>query len=264
MLKSNTNPSPTAERPWFSHWFQQDYYDYVYNHRSVDEAKIAVRLLFNLIGEYNNLNLGKISCLDIGCGNGRHLIYLGKELKNIIGLDLSLRQLGNARTQIEHNTLPLVNADMRSLPFSNESFALITNFFTSFGYFQSDSEHQATLSNWSEKLLDEGLLFIDLFNKNHVIDSFNPLTISENGSYSITQERSLSIGNKRIEKRIIISKDGIDKIFNESVRIFSLEELSTMLKLAGLKIVDIKGSYSGEVYRDNSERLIILAKKCKK
>lgn len=262
MLELKKNFNIEDKKPWFSKWFNEDHYDHVYKHRSEDEARLAVDLFIKMISSH--LEPESIEfCLDIGCGNGRHLKYMSQSFPNLLGLDLSIRQLKNAKKLNVGRELTLANADMRHLPLTQGSLNVITNIFTSFGYFVNDEEHQETLKDWSNALVDNGVLLIDIFNRTHILKSLNPLSHSQSGDYSISQERSLSRNNKRVEKVITIYRNGDKKVYNESVRIFSLEELSTMLEIAGLNIVEIKGSYHGDPYCADSERLIILAKKFK-
>jgi actin-like ATPase involved in cell morphogenesis len=57
---------------------------------------------------------------------------------------------------------------MRELPFAEESFDLVVNLFTSFGYFDDDSEHVQVLSCVSEAMKHGGTLVIDYLNAGQV------------------------------------------------------------------------------------------------
>jgi len=128
-------------------------------------------------------------------------------------------------------------------------------------YDLSESEHQKTLNNWSKSLQENGLIFIDLLNRNYILNGLQPYTGSRFKGYTIEQHRKVSTDTKRVEKLILIDSGSEKRSFKESVRLFSLEELTTMLLLAGLRIIEIKGCYLGSDYTNTSERLIILAQK---
>ncbi len=57
--------------------------------------------------------------LDLGCGTGRHLVYLASRGHRPLGLDLSPHMLAEARANLRATgcRLPLVRADLECLPF---------------------------------------------------------------------------------------------------------------------------------------------------
>ena len=68
-----------------------------------------------------------LNVLEIGCGPGAELRYLGHEGHRAIGLDLSSIALGQARMRLdeEHTSASLVRGDAVVLPFSNERFDVV-------------------------------------------------------------------------------------------------------------------------------------------
>jgi SAM-dependent methyltransferase len=63
--------------------------------------------------------------LDLGCGNGRHVLALARQGFQPVGLDISSTGLALTRAWLQEECLPgaLVNADARrALPFATESF----------------------------------------------------------------------------------------------------------------------------------------------
>ncbi len=265
MLEFNKKHETALQKPWFQSWFDESVYDIIYSHRGANEAIQVVKLLEGLCQAYGD-NISTSQVLDIGCGNCRHLPSLKSISNNIIGLDLSQRQLNNGAKFLKTLDLDTANrilrADMRQLPLKPDSLGLITNFFTSFGYFSNDADHQATLVDWSKTLKKNGLLFLDLFNKKHVITNLVPHSIKHVDGYKITQTRTISKDNKRIEKTVDIYSEDENKSFQESVRLFTLDEISEMLINANFKILETRGSYLGDTFSSSSERLIILAQKC--
>ena len=73
--------------------------------------------------------------LDLACGTGRHTEALRGRGFRALGVDLSLTLLAR------RPGLPRVGGDMRRLPFAGGSFDWVLNFFTSFGYFESEREN---------------------------------------------------------------------------------------------------------------------------
>ena len=70
--------------------------------------------------------------LDLACGTGRHLIPLGKEGYDIIGLDISRNLLRIAKSR--WSGAQVVRGDMRFLPFKPEAFSAAVSMDTSVGY----------------------------------------------------------------------------------------------------------------------------------
>ncbi len=65
---------------------------------------------------------------DLGCGPGQIAAYLHGIGRNVIGVDLADEMLAEAR--LLHPDIPFVQADMRSLPFADESLAGIVAFYS--------------------------------------------------------------------------------------------------------------------------------------
>ncbi|MGI8552507.1 MAG: class I SAM-dependent methyltransferase [Dehalococcoidia bacterium] len=62
--------------------------------------------------------------LDLGCGRGRHLVWLAREGLEAWGTDSSPIGVQGSRLWLEHESLPacVALADMRSLPFATAAF----------------------------------------------------------------------------------------------------------------------------------------------
>jgi len=69
--------------------------------------------------------------LDLGCGAGRHLVYLSSEGYETYGVDLSINGLMFSREWLAKQGYPtrLAMADMTSLPYSNSSFDMIISMY---------------------------------------------------------------------------------------------------------------------------------------
>lgn len=65
-----------------------------------------------------------VKILDLGCGSGRHLVYLARQGFSVYGLDSSATGLGYAQKWLEAEGLSaeLVQQDMTCLPYPDEYF----------------------------------------------------------------------------------------------------------------------------------------------
>jgi len=100
--------------------------------------------------------------LDLGCGNGRHLVYFGKSGYQVFGSDLSGWGLQAASTWLIQEKIPsrLALADMQYLPFADGSFDAIISFKVIQHNLAADI--QATFREIERVLCSDGLLVMDL------------------------------------------------------------------------------------------------------
>lgn len=67
---------------------------------------------------------GRKKVLDLGCGFGRHLIYLAEEGFEVTGIDISQEAVKMTKERLKEKDLEAkaVQGDMANIPFSNEEF----------------------------------------------------------------------------------------------------------------------------------------------
>ena len=240
--------SGSQEADWFEQWFGEDYL-HIYQHRDEQEAEHAIELIAsNLAGHEIN------SVLDLGCGAGRHTKALFERWWTV-GLDLSMALLRVAR--MESPDAPYVRADMRELPFADESFDLVVNLFTSFGYFEEDAEHARVLACVCAATRRGGTFVIDFLNAGQVRRELVPYDERVENGITIEQRRAISIDDRFVEKRIRLRERG--KEYIERVRLLSAADLERMLTAAGFDVSKRFGDYSGVGWSENSPRTILFA-----
>ena len=250
--------SPSAgdrvdDSPWYQRWFGEEYLQ-LYPHRDEAEANEAVGLLVDEC----SLVPGD-SVLDLACGAGRHLRSLRERGLCPIGLDLSLSLLLNAKgTNLKE---ALVRADMRVLPFAPDHFAVVTSFFTSFGYFRCDDDGRVLLEI-RRVLRDGGYLLLDFLNSRRVRETLSPRDESEINGRQVVQERRLVDGGRAVEKTIRIAGEGgrEPEVFHERVRLYSATELRSLLTSCRLTPERWFGDYAGGPLTESAPRVIALAR----
>src|SRR5436305_180109 len=128
---------------WYHEWFGEEYLE-LYSHRDEREAQQQVAFVQSQFGGVG----GRV--LDLACGRGRHMSELAARGYSAIGCDLSFTLLRTGRA--DYGPMPVARADMRSLPFRNDAFAALVNFFTSFGYFATEDENMQVVREMSRVL----------------------------------------------------------------------------------------------------------------
>lgn len=253
-----------AEREdWFRRAFDDQYAD-LYAHRNLIEAARAVRLL------HRELQLKpEMTVLDLCCGPGRHLHFLGRGVKKAVGLDLSAALLRRAalhwRADGEDSgrRAMLVRADMRRLPLADATFDRVVNLFTSYGYFIGDADNRFVLEEIARVLRAGGMLAIDHINRKALLANIVPF--SERlmpGKRRLVERRRWDHPTQRIIKDIELTEaEGSIRRWHESVRVYEPDELDSMLRAAGLEPITRFGDYDGSPWTATSPRLLIVARK---
>ena len=237
---------------WFKNWFNSKYYHILYKNRDEQEAVFFLNKIINHI----KLKKGKV--LDVACGKGRHAKYLNKIGLNVVGIDLSKNSIYFAK-KYENEKLKFYVHDMRNV-FKENEYNLVTNLFTSVGYFEDHKDEQKAINSMAKNLKKEGMLLIDFMNVKKVINSLIPSEkkIIDDINFNIKR----SFNENYIIKDIEIIDKEINLKFQEKVRTLTLIDFSKMLEKANLKIIDLFGDYSLSDFNAlHSDRLIILAMK---
>ena len=241
---------------WFVSWFESEEYLNVYKHRDEKEAR---QLVESIISITNIKNKSKI--LDLACGAGRHSIEFAKKGFLLTAVDLSENLLNNAKGNAINAevSIDFIRADIRDFCIDNK-FDLALNLFTSFGYFESDEENFKVFKTAYNHLNKNGFFVFDYFNKKHLEENLIPNSSLRIEGGEIIQKRRIE--NGRVIKNIIIKKNGYEKHFKESVKIYSLDEIKSILEMTKFKVKDIYGSFDKSKFDENiSDRIIILAEK---
>ena len=234
-------------KDWYEEWFGEEYLA-LYPHRDDEEA----REVASLIASRFDVPAGA-PALDLACGSGRHQRALAERWWTV-GLDLSRLLLHVARS--EDPDAALVRADMRQLPFAGGSFSLVTNLFTSFGYFRDDTQHMRVVAEVARVTRTGGWFVLDYLNAPQVRESLIAFDRRTQGSRVIEQTREISVDGRFVRKTITVSDE--DREFVERVRLFEPDELRTMLERNGFDVVEILGAYDGRPLDNESPRAIVI------
>lgn len=238
---------------WFKYWFNTSYYHLLYGKRDYTEANAFIDRLVSHLGIDQNATV-----LDLACGKGRHALALKKSFKEVIGTDISENSILEARK----NKLPglkFYTHDMR-MPFYSNYFDLITNLFTSYGYFEKDSDNYRAIRNVNISLKSGGVFVMDFLNANKV--EANLVAKESKTIEGITFNIEREFDGTFIKKHIKFSDKGEDFHFTERVQGIMMNDFEKYFESANLTILETFGSYKLEPFNEmESDRLIIIAKK---
>ncbi len=186
--------------------------------------------------------------LDLCCGQGRHVLEMARQgYWNVHGLDRSHYLVNRAKNVAKKEGLHVSfkEGDARKLPFPTDYFDVVTILGNSFGYFETKEDDIRVLEEIRRIMKPGGKLLIDITDGDHMRATYEPRSwewIDKN--YFVCRERSLSSDNERLISREVIThvKQGViaDQFYAE--RLYSLDELYSLLKMNGFNNVDQKYS----------------------
>lgn len=239
---------------WFDKWFDSPYYHILYKHRDYEEAKDFLDTLINFFKIKPNHKV-----LDLACGKGRHSIYLNEKGFDVTGVDLSAQNIAHAR-QFENDRLKFDIHDMREV-YAQEEFDFVLNMFTSFGYFENESENEKAICAAAESLKPGGFLLIDFLNPYRVINNLVSEEKKTVEGVEFDINRSLS-DDGYIIKNIHFSDKGEEFNFQERVKAIRRIEFLDYFRKANLRVLKTFGDYDLNPYEpEQSARMIFVTQK---
>ncbi|WP_298512687.1 bifunctional 2-polyprenyl-6-hydroxyphenol methylase/3-demethylubiquinol 3-O-methyltransferase UbiG [uncultured Kordia sp.] len=241
----------TENTTWYASWFDTPYYHILYKDRGYDEAEAFMKHLVEF------LNLPEDgTILDLACGKGRHSVFLNTMGYNVTGVDLSPNSIAHA-SEFANETLRFEVHDMCK-PYPQQ-FDAVFNLFTSFGYFEHESDNLRTIKSIKAELNEHGFGVIDFLNADFIIENLVENEIKEVDGIIFRLHRYVEDGF--IYKDIRFEADGRDHHYTEKVKALSLKDFESYFTAADINLLAIFGDYSlGKFNKKTSTRLIMIFK----
>ena len=245
-----------AVKAWYKDWFNSHYYHLLYNNRDEDEAQVFLDRLIIYLQPLPNARM-----LDVACGKGRHSKALAEMGFDITGIDLSQSSIREAKVD-ETENLHFYEHDMR-LPFWINYFDFAFNFFTSFGYFKTEREHNNAIRTIAQSLRKDGLFVIDYLNvyyaEEKLQDSFAKSFDEVTFHVSKWHDEAHFFKQIQVSEASHVSPK---HLYTERVAKFTLGDFTDMLAYQKMQVQQVFGDYQlGSYDIKKSPRMIIVAKK---
>ena len=243
---------------WFEdESFWEDFYPTMFGEERFEIATDQVDKILALTGFEGR------DVLDLCCGPGRHSVLLAKRGFRVTGVDRTPFLLNKAkqRAGAENVQVEWVLQDMRDFARPN-SFDLVLNLFTSFGYFDDKSEDMKVLRNIFESLRSGGTFLIDVIGKEYLARVLQATVSADGPDGSVLVQRHEIFDDwSRIRNEWILVKGDRARTFRFHHTIYSAQELKDRLYDAGFANVKIYGDLDGNEYGSECKRLIAVARK---
>jgi SAM-dependent methyltransferase len=220
-------------------------------------AEDQIEKILTLVG-YNE---GAV--LDLCCGPGRHSLALAKRGIQVTAVDLSEFLLRKAKEEATKLNLEIefVLDDMRHFV-RNDSFSMVLNMFTSFGYFDDKEDDLIALRNAYQSLKPEGAILIDIFGKEPLARRYQATISTECGDgVTLIQRHEICEDWTLCRNEWILVKDETARTFNFQTRLYSGQEIKDILLRAGFEEVKVFGDLDGNNYGVDADRLIAVGRK---
>ncbi|MCP1147892.1 MULTISPECIES: cyclopropane-fatty-acyl-phospholipid synthase family protein [Bacillus] len=197
--------------------------------------------------------------LDFCCGHGRHLLKLWQAGFQIDGLDINQDFLAHIEKESNHQVTTFLEDGRDFHP--PRTYDVVLNMETSIVY-MSDEENMKMLRSMYSCLNEGGTLLLHLANREFLIKYFHPLIWfgDEKTGYAL-EKRQLDIVNStiKIEQTRIVNYKTTNHVI--TMRLYSVAEITNMLKDAGFIVKHIYGDFESNSYNIEAHNTILLCTK---
>lgn len=230
-------------------WFDTPFYHILYNNRDEEEAKYFMDNLLKFLNIREGSNI-----LDLGCGRGRHSIYLNKRNYTVSGYDFSKNNIAYAKT-FETEKLTFQRHNM--LNPLDKKFDYIFNLFTSFSFFIDEDDDLNVVKNIKEGLNPNGVGVIDFLNTHYVCNHLKKQeTVIKD---TITFKINRYVENEFLYKNITFNFEKKPFFFSERIKLLELNDFKALFEKANVTLKHTFGDYKLNAFNEiHSPRLILL------
>ncbi len=237
--------------------FDVDDYLYFYREMLTDERTDAeVAAIVNLLDLRSPLKI-----LDLACGFGRHANRLAALGHQVSGVDLFPGFLEIARQDAERKgvTVAYQQKDMRQIS-DEDTYDLVLLLFTAFGYFDEE-DNLLVLRKICKALKPGGRFLMDAPNRDAAIKGNQPYFVTEKEGNLMIDRVTFDTLSGRTQNRRIVIRDGVRRDKPFSIRLYNPNEMTALLRQAGLQLEQFYGDWDGQPLQGEGRRMIILARK---
>lgn len=233
-------------------------------HQRVEGTDEEVEQLLALVGDHG---VDPENALDVACGIGRHAVELAERGVTVRGLDISPQYVETARERAREagveDAVTIDEGDMRDLQDETETYDLVTNMWTAFGYFD-DATNERVAAGFRERVADDGALVMELANKECQMTNYQDSSAGIDDHHLYVERRDYDPETGRLETKFALFEDGETYEFlgemTWDLRVYAPAELRRLLERAGFSSVSLYGGLDGSELERESNRLVVVAR----
>lgn len=250
-------------------WFNDDLFWKCFAPVIFDKARWEeVAVMADSITSFSKLPLYEatppscVTLLDQCCGFGRFSLEMARRGFVVTGVDITKLYLEAAREDASYEELPasFVQDDVRSFVIPN-AFDIVTNVYTSFGYFADPAHDRLTVKNAFESLKPCGTYIVETLGKEIAVRDFVEREwLIREGLTVLTEYKPVNDWEQLLNRWIIINgHERIEKVFIQ--RLYAASELRSIMYEAGFCKVTVHGDWDGSPYDNRARTMIVIGRK---
>ena len=244
-------------------WYKKIWTLDIKNESWVEDTENQVDFIIKALGL-----TGKERILDLACGFGRHSLSFAQKGYTVVGVDITKDYIDDAKREAQKSSLTVefIHADIRDISFKNEFDVVLNLADGAIGYLENDAENLKVFDRIADALVSGGKHLMDIINAEHAEMCF-PRRGWEIGEKAL----ALSLCEWDKDNRKIIfagwnvpyGKLAEKPIFTEgdSYRLYSKEELHSILNKRHMKIINTFSDYNGKEDSYLELQLIVYSQK---
>lgn len=217
--------------------------------------------LDNIFRKYKRNN----SVLDCCCGVGRHCRALAEKGYKVTGIDISKKQIENARKINGIKNTTYYNMDVRNINLKKKDFEAGMCMWTTYNYLSQDKDFEKFIKGVYKHLCKEGIFVLDSKNipaleKNRIYKRDNK---TENLDLELLVCKRIVDNVQNSQYFYFMNRNGKNEFYmdEEFVRFYYLEEIKKIVNNY-FEIVDVFGDFDMSKYdKEKSRRFIVVLRK---
>lgn len=241
---------------WFEdETFWEDFYPVLFPDDLIEQAQDEMEKILDLTDHPVE------SVLDLCCGPGRFTGLLAREGYQVTGVDRTPFLLDIAQRECgDCENIEWVLADMREFV-RKESYDLVLNLYTSFGYFQDPAEDLLVLNNINKCLKAGGSFVIEVMGKEVLAKDFEEILATKTEDGLFIQVHEILENWNRIRNEWTLVRGDTVRTFTFEHTLYAASDLIRLCEMAGFSDIRVFGDFDGRPYDHQATLLIITGKK---
>lgn len=199
--------------------------------------------------------------LDVGCGPGRHSLELARRGYRVVGIDPAAAMIAAARERAQDLETPPEFIQARAQDFSaDETFDAAICLFTTLGQMDERGDNRGLLERVAQTLAPGGTLVVETPQRGWVAQNLKAFDRFEDDERVTIIDRSLDEGENIVSEIFTLISGQERHTYLLRYRVFSQEEMRTLLEESGLEVVTTFGSYESAPLQADSPVMLFVAR----
>ncbi|MDR2150015.1 MAG: class I SAM-dependent methyltransferase [Spirochaetaceae bacterium] len=203
-----------------------------------------------------------VTLLDQCCGFGRFSLEMARRGFIVTGVDINATYLETAREDAAYEKLPasFVQDDVRSFVLP-DTFDIVTNVYTSFGYFADPAHDRLTVKNAFESLKAQGTYIIETRGKEIAVRDFVEREWFTRAGFTVlTEYQPVNDWEQLLNRWILIKgQERLEKVFTQ--RLYAASELRRLMGEIGFCTCAVYGDWDESAYDNRARTMIVVGRK---